>query len=238
MINKKYKRILIKISGESLMGKQKYGHDSESLKKICSGIKTLHDKSIEICIVIGGGNILRGRDASQNNIERVTADHMGMLATIINSLAIQNILEKDGIDTRLLSAIPMTAICEPFIRRKAIRHMKKSRVVIFAAGTGNPFFSTDTAAALRAIEMRCDALFKGTQVNGVYSEDPKINPNATKYQRISYSDVLNKELKIMDAAAISLARENNIPIIIFSIDELNRLYDLFTGSENNYTIIN
>ena len=220
------------------MGKQKYGHDSESLKKICSGIKTLHDKSIEICIVIGGGNILRGRDASQNNIERVTADHMGMLATIINSLAIQNILEKDGIDTRLLSAIPMTAICEPFIRRKAIRHMKKSRVVIFAAGTGNPFFSTDTAAALRAIEMRCDALFKGTQVNGVYSEDPKINPNATKYQRISYSDVLNKELKIMDAAAISLARENNIPIIIFSIDELNRLYDLFTGSENNYTIIN
>ena len=163
---------------------------------------------------------------------------MGMLATIINSLAIQNILEKDGIDTRLLSAIPMTAICEPFIRRKAIRHMKKSRGVIFAAGTGNPFFSTDTAAALRAIEMRCDALFKGTQVNGVYSEDPKINPNATKYQRISYSDVLNKELKIMDAAAISLARENNIPIIIFCIDELNRLYDLFTGSENNYTIIN
>ena len=212
-----YSRILLKLSGEALMGNLGFGLDLKTVQNIALDIKSVKESGTQVCIVIGGGNIFRGIAGVANGLERSSADHMGMLATIINSLALQSVLEYESIATRVLSAIPMATVCEPYIRRRAIRHMEKGRVVIFAAGTGNPFFTTDTAAALRAAEMNCDALFKGTQVDGVYDDDPLTNESAKRYDKISYKDVLTKDLKVMDASSISLARENNIPVVVFSI---------------------
>ena len=219
------------------MGNLDYGQDPNIIQKICSEIQAIHKKNIQISIVVGGGNIFRGISAASVGMERASADYMGMLATVINSLALQNALEKISVPTRILSAIPMTAICEPYIRRKAIRHMEKSRVVIFAAGTGNPFFTTDTAAALRAIEMGCDLLLKATQVDGVYDSDPKKNPQAKRFTHISYSEVLAKNLRVMDASAISLARENKLPILVFSINSPNEMVNIF-NNKGSYTLIN
>jgi len=216
-INYQYKRVLLKLSGEALMGNQSYGIDVEFTDRIAKEISGAHEKGLQIGLVIGGGNIFRGLSASAAGIERSTADHMGMLATVMNALAMQSALERQGVDTRVMSAIPMTTVCEPYIRRRAVRHMEKGRVVIFAAGSGNPYFTTDTAAALRAAEMECEALLKGTQVDGVYDSDPKSNPNAKRYDTLSYQKVLTDNLKVMDASAISLMRENNIPIIVFSL---------------------
>src|ERR1700724_67736 len=204
----RYRRVLLKISGEALMGEQEYGLDPAMLGHVADEIKSVHDLGVEICLVIGGGNIFRGVKGAAAGMERATADYMGMLATVINSLAMQSALERSGIVTRVLSAITMQAVCEPYIRRRAIRHMEKGRVVVFAAGTGNPLFATDTAAALRASEMGCDALLKATKVDGVYSADPKLKPDAKRYERLSYMDVLANDLKVMDASAISLARES------------------------------
>lgn len=214
-----YKRILLKVSGEALMGDQHFGQDLTTLKRICVDIKQVCDLGVELCLVVGGGNIFRGVSAAAAGMERASADYIGMLATVINALSMQNVLEGMGVHTRVLSAIPMTTICEQYIRRKAVRHMQKGRVVIFAAGTGNPFFTTDTAATLRAIEMNCDAIFKGTQVDGVYSEDPRKNSNAERFEQISYNDVLTKNLKVMDASSIALAKDNKLPIIVFPITE-------------------
>lgn len=199
------------------MGERPYGLDPVTVERIASEIHAVHDLDVELCIVVGGGNIFRGVSGSAEGMERATADHIGMLATVINALSLQNALENIGLHTRIQSAISMDTVCEPYIRRRAVRHMEKGRVVIFAAGTGNPFFTTDTAAALRAIEMNCDVCVKGTQVDGVYSDDPRQVPGAVRYERLSYGDVLSKNLKVMDAAAISLARENDIPIVVCSI---------------------
>jgi uridylate kinase len=212
-----YRRVLLKLSGEGLMGAQQFGLETEAMERIAEEIKQVRDKGIEVCLVIGGGNIFRGLKGVSAGIERASADHMGMLATVINALGVQSVLEAIGVETRVLSAIPMAAVCEPYIRRRAARHMEKGRVVIFAAGTGNPFFTTDTAAALRAAEMNCDALLKGTQVDGVYSADPKKVKDAKRYDELSYKQVLTNDLQVMDASAISLARENGIPILVFSI---------------------
>ncbi len=214
-----YRRILLKISGEALMGPGQYGIDLATVDRIASEIKEARNIGTQVCAVIGGGNIFRGMKAADAGMERATADYMGMLGTIMNALAMQNALEKIGVFTRVQSAIPMTTVCEPYIRRRAIRHMEKGRVVIFAAGTGNPFFTTDTAAALRAAEMGVDAIMKGTQVNGVYSEDPKKNPGAQRYERLSHTEVLSRELKVMDASAVALARDSNIRIVVFNIHE-------------------
>lgn len=219
------------------MGDKSFGQDHQIINKICTEIKELHDKKIQICLVVGGGNIFRGMSASKSGMERASADHMGMLATVINSIALQDALEKLSVPTRIQSAIPMTAICEPYIKRKAVRHMEKNRIVIFAAGTGNPFFTTDTAAALRAIEMSCDCLLKATQVDGVYDSDPKANIKAKKYNNITYSEVLSKDLKVMDASAISLAREHELPILVYSIKQDNELKRIFNG-KGSFTIIN
>ncbi len=215
----RYGRVLLKVSGEALMGDQGYGIDVSVTQRIAEEVKAVHDQGIEIGLVIGGGNIFRGLSASQAGIERSTADYMGMLATVMNALAMQSALEKQGIQTRVMSAIPMTTVCEPYIRRRAVRHMEKGRIVIFAAGTGNPYFTTDTAAALRAAEMECDALLKGTQVDGVYNADPKTNPHAVRFDNLSYQKVLADDLRVMDAAAVTLMRDNSIPIIVFSIQE-------------------
>jgi uridylate kinase len=213
----KYKRVLLKLSGEVLMGDRKFGHDLDAIDKICEEIKEVSDMGVEICLVVGGGNIFRGVSGAAAGMERSTADHIGMLATVMNALALQYSLEKRLVKTRVLSAIHMMTVCEPYIRRRAIRHMEKGRVVIFAAGTGNPFFTTDTAAALRSVEMNCDAILKGTQVDGVYCSDPKKNAKAERFEQITYKEVLTNDLAVMDAAAISLARENNIPILVFSL---------------------
>lgn len=212
-----YKRILLKLSGEALMGDQPYGQDLKTIRKICEDIKDVQSSGVEVCLVVGGGNIYRGMSAASIGMERASADYMGMLATVMNALAIQNILDSIGVQSRVQSAIPMATVCEPYIRRRAIRHMEKKRVVIFAAGTGNPFFTTDTAAALRAVEMGCSALFKGTQVDGVYSADPKKDKKAVRYDKLTYKEVLTDDLHVMDASAIALARENKIPIVVFSI---------------------
>ena len=217
----KYKRILLKLSGEALMGERSYGIDPKKLNIYAKEIKEIFDFGIEIAIVIGGGNIFRGVSGASQGIDRVTADGMGMLATVINALALQNAIEKQKIPTRVLSAIPMQTICEPFIKRRAIRHLNKGRVIILAAGTGNPYFSTDTAATLRAAEMNCDVIFKGTSVDGVYDSDPKKNSSSKKFDTISYKKVLSENLKVMDSSAISLARDNNIPMVVFSILEKN-----------------
>jgi len=234
---KSCKRVLLKISGEALMGDLDYGQDHQVIDRICTDIKAIHDNDVQVCLVVGGGNIFRGIAADSIGMERASADYMGMLATVINALALQNALEKMQVPTRILSAIPMTAICEPYIRRKAVRHMEKSRVVIFAAGTGNPFFTTDTAAALRAVEMGCDSLMKATQVDGVYDSDPKKNKDAKRYSKVSYSEVLAKDLKVMDASAISLARENKLPVLVFSINKEKELQNIFAG-KGSYTLIN
>ena len=212
-----YRRVLLKLSGEGLMGDQQYGLNPETVQQIAEQIKDVHQMGVQICLVIGGGNIFRGVKGAAQGMERATADYMGMLATVMNALAMQSALEAAGVPTRVQSAIPMSSVCEPYIRRRATRHMEKGRVVIFAAGTGNPFFTTDTAAALRAVEMGCDALLKGTQVDGVYTADPKTDPEAQRYQELDYLQVLSQDLKVMDAAAVSLARENDIPILVFSI---------------------
>ena len=214
-----YRRVLLKISGEALMGSGSYGLDLATVDRIAGEIKAAIEIGTEVCAVIGGGNIFRGLQAAASGMERASADYMGMLATVMNALAMQNALERAGVPTRVLSAIPMTTVCEPYIRRRAIRHMEKGRVVIFAAGTGNPFFTTDTAAALRAAEMGVSALMKGTQVDGVYSADPKKNPKAERFDRLPYIDVLSRDLKVMDASAVSLARESKIPIVVFNIHE-------------------
>lgn len=232
----KYKRILLKLSGEALMGDQKYGHDQITIERICKDIMATHRKGIEICLVVGGGNIYRGINGAQAGVERASADYMGMLATVINALALQNCLESFNVQTRVLSAIPMMTICEPYIRRRAMRHMEKGRIVIFAAGTGNPFFTTDTAAVLRAIEMGCDSLFKATQVDGVYSADPKKVKGAKRYNQLDYKAVLSRDLKVMDASAISLARENKLPIVVFSIHEPNSLGHAIRG-DGKFTVI-
>jgi len=215
----KYRRVLLKVSGEALMGTREYGLDPEMVARVADEIHSVHALGVEVCLVIGGGNIFRGISASAVGMERASGDYIGMLATVINSLAVQNELDQRGVTTRVQSAISMQAICEPYIRRRALRHLEKKRVVIFAAGTGNPFFTTDTAAALRASEMGCDALLKATKVDGVYDADPNQVPGAVRFERLSYLDVLSRDLQVMDASAISLARENRIPILVFSIFE-------------------
>ena len=214
-----YPRVLLKISGESLMGSQSYGIDPEMVATVAREVRDVVNSGIETCLVIGGGNIFRGVSGAAAGMERATGDYMGMLATVMNALAMQNALEALDVPTRVMSALPISAVCEPYIRRRAVRHLERGRVVIFAAGTGNPFFTTDTAAALRASEMGCRALLKGTRVDGVYSADPEKDPRAQRYDRLSYLDVLSKDLRVMDASAISLARENNIPILVFSIED-------------------
>jgi uridylate kinase len=225
----RYRRVLLKISGEVLMGSQEFGLDSDTVARIAEDVKAGRALGVQVCLVIGGGNIFRGLAGAAAGIERASADYMGMLATVINALALQNALERVGVHTRVLSAIPMSTVCEPYIRRRAIRHMEKGRVVIFAAGTGNPFFTTDTAAALRASEMGCDAILKGTKVDGVYSADPKRDKAATRYEHLTYLDVLSRDLKVMDASAISLARENRIPILVFSIQEAGGFAQVLAG---------
>jgi uridylate kinase len=225
----KYRRVLLKVSGEALMGTQSYGIDVGTVERIAKDIKDAGDAGTQICLVIGGGNIFRGLQGVAAGIDRATADYMGMLATIMNAIAMQAALERIGLPTRVQSAIPIASVCEPYIRRRAIRHMEKGRVVIFAAGTGNPFFTTDTAAALRAAEMSCDAMFKATQVDGVYSADPKRVKDAERYDFLSYHEVLSRDLKVMDASAISLSRENGIPIVVFSIHESGNFAAILKG---------
>jgi uridylate kinase len=232
-----YKRILFKVSGEAMMGDNGFGHDPIAISRICNQIINTAKQGLQICVVVGGGNIFRGVSAAAAGMERASADYMGMLATCINGLALQNALEKAGIPTRMQSAIVMDSICEPYIKRKAVRHLEKGRVVIFTAGTGNPFFTTDTAAVLRAIETNCDAIFKGTQVDGVYSADPKTNPDATRYTKLSYRDVIKQDLRVMDQTAITLAKDNRLPIIVFSIKNENALQEV-VNSEGKFTIIN
>ena len=227
--NFKYRRVLLKLSGEALMGEGEYGIDLDTVERISADVKGVHEQGAEVCLVIGGGNIFRGIAGAAAGMERASADYMGMLATVINALAVQNALEQSGVPTRVMSAIPMATVCEPYLRRRAVRHLEKGRVVIFAAGTGNPFFTTDTAAALRAAEMNCDALLKGTQVDGVYTSDPKTNPDATRYDSLSYLEVLAKDLRVMDASAISLARENAIPILVSSIHNPGAFADVLKG---------
>ncbi len=232
----KYRRVLLKISGESLMGDAGSGLDQGALVRLAEDIKQVHAMGVEICLVVGAGNIFRGLAGAAAGIERSTADGMGMLATVINALAVQSMLESVGVPTRVQSAIRMEAICESYIRRRAIRHMERGRVVIFAAGTGNPYFTTDTAAALRAAEMECEVLLKGTQVDGVYSADPVLHANAERYERLTFSRVLRDELKVMDASAISLARENQIPVIVFSIHNKGAFSAVVMG-DGRYTLI-
>lgn len=232
----KYRRVLLKLSGEGLMGQREFGLDPDTVARICSEVKLVHDQGVQVSLVIGAGNIFRGVSGAEIGIERTSADYMGMLATVINALAVQSALESHGVNTRVLSAIPMSTVCEPYIRRRAIRHMERGRVVIFAAGTGNPFFTTDTAAALRAVEMGCDALLKGTQVDGVYDSDPKTNPDAIRHDELTYHDVISRDLKVMDTSAIALAKENNVPILVFSIHNPGGFADVVAGA-GKFTII-
>ncbi|WP_112322600.1 UMP kinase [Oceanibium sediminis] len=231
-----FRRVLLKISGEALMGDQGYGLHPPTVERIANEVKKVHDLGVEICMVIGGGNIFRGLQGSAQGMERTTADYMGMLATVMNALAMQAALEALGVFTRTISAIPMDQVCEPYIRRRAVRHLEKKRVCIFAAGTGNPYFTTDTAATLRANEMKCEAIFKGTQVDGVYDSDPKTNPDAKFFSRISYDEVLTRNLRVMDASAIALARENSLPIIVFSLNAPGGLAGVVQG-EGKFTTV-
>lgn len=236
MTKPRYKRVLLKMSGEALMGEGEYGIEPATVNRISKDIKDVVDLGIEVCLVVGGGNIFRGVSGAAVGMDRAAADYMGMLATVINCLAVQNALEQQGLTTRVLSAIPMATVCEPYIRRRALHHLEKGRVVIFAAGTGNPFFTTDTAAALRASEMGCDVLLKGTKVDGVYTADPAKFPNAKKIDKVSYLEVLAKDLGVMDATAISLARESNLPVIVFSIKKPGGFLELMQG-RGEYTIV-
>ncbi len=231
-----YRRILLKISGEALMGSRDYGLDPQMVEQIAGDVKAVRELGVEVCVVIGGGNIYRGLAGAASGMERATADYMGMLATVINSLAMQNALERLDVATRVQSAIPMATVAEPYIRRRAVRHMEKGRVVIFGAGTGSPFFTTDTAAALRASEMGCDLLLKGTKVDGVYDDDPIKNPKARRFESLTYHQVLSQDLAVMDHAAISLARENAIPIVVFSIYQEGAFAQVVRG-EGRCTII-
>jgi uridylate kinase len=236
MARPRFNRILLKLSGEALMGDGQFGIDPETASRIAGEIKSAREAGHELCLVVGGGNIFRGLAAAAKGFDRTSADYMGMLATVMNALAMQNALEQIGVDTRVQSAIPMATVSEPYIRRKAVRHMEKGRVVIFAAGTGNPFFTTDTAAALRAAEMGCDALFKGTSVDGVYDADPKKVKTASRYESLSFNRVLADDLKVMDASAIALCRDNNIPIVVFNIREQGNLALVLSG-EGTATIV-
>jgi uridylate kinase len=230
------RRVLLKLSGEALMGRREYGLDTETVSRIAADIADVVAMGVQVCVVIGGGNIFRGVRAAAGGMDRAQADYMGMLATVMNALAMQNALENCGVATRVQSAIPMASICEPYIRRRAERHMEKGRVVIFAAGTGNPFFTTDTAAALRAAERKCDTLLKGTQGDGVYSADPRRVPDATRFERLTYLEVLSRDLGVMDAAAISLARENGLPIVVFNIHAPGAFAQVMRG-EGRFTTI-
>ncbi len=232
----RYKRVLLKVSGEALMGGRDYGLDPEIVDRLAEEVQAVTEMGVQVCLVIGGGNIFRGVSGAARGMERATADYMGMLATVINALAMQSALERRGVVTRVQSAIPMASVCEPYIRRRAVRHMEKGRVVIFTAGTGNPFFTTDTAAALRASEMNCDALLKGTKVDGVYTADPKKDPHAKRFERLTHLEVLAKDLQVMDASAISLARENKIPILVFSIHRAGAFAEVMAG-HGEFTII-
>jgi uridylate kinase len=235
--NLRFKRVLLKLSGESLVGDKEFGISPDVLDFFAEEIKKVHSIGVQMGIVIGGGNIYRGLSATSQGIDRATGDQMGMLATMINSLALQNALEKKGIFTRLMSALKMEEIAEPFIRRRAIRHLEKGRVVIFGAGTGHPYFSTDTAASLRAVEIKADVILKGTRVNGVYDSDPEKNPDALMFENISYLDILKKNLRVMDLTAVSLCRENNLPMMVFNMDVPDNLLRLVKG-ENIGTLIN
>ncbi|MEM7545330.1 MAG: UMP kinase [Pseudomonadota bacterium] len=234
--NPKYPRILMKISGEALMGDQGFGLHPPTVARIADEVKKVHDLGVEICLVIGGGNIFRGLSGSAQGMDRTSADYMGMLATIMNALGMQSALEALGVHTRVISAIPMDQICEPYIRRRAVRHLEKKRVCIFAAGTGNPYFTTDTAATLRAMEMNCGAIYKGTQVDGIYDSDPRENPDAVRYDRVSYDEVLTNNLKVMDASAIALARDNDLPIIVFSLNHPGGFASVLSGT-GKFTIV-
>jgi uridylate kinase len=236
MIVPKYKRILLKLSGEALMGEMDYGIDARVLKQYAEEIKTIHDLGVQIGIVIGGGNIYRGIENSTDGIDKVTGDHMGMLATVINALALQNTLEHHGMYTRCQTAIDMARIAEPYIRRRAVRHLEKNRIVIFAAGTGNPYFTTDTAAVLRGIEIEADMIIKGTRVDGIYDSDPEKNPNARHYPMINYNDVFKKDLKVMDMTAITLCKENKLPIGVFNMNVRNNLKRMIFGEHVGSTV--
>lgn len=229
MARPRFKRILLKLSGEALMGDRQYGIDPETVARMAAEVKAARDAGFELCLVIGGGNIFRGMAGAAKGMDRTTADYMGMLATVMNALAMQGALEAIGLETRVQSAIPMATVCEPYIRRRATRHLEKGRVVIFAAGTGNPFFTTDTGAALRAAEMGCNALFKGTSVDGVYDADPKKVADAKRYDTLGFQQVLSDDLKVMDASAVALCRDNNIPIVVFSIREQGNLAKVLAG---------
>ena len=231
-----YSRVMLKISGESLMAKLPYGIDPEMVGTVAQQVKDVVATGVEVCLVIGGGNIFRGMSGAAAGMERATGDYMGMLATVMNALAMQNALEQIDVPVRVQSALTISAVCEPYIRRRATRHLEKGRVVIFAAGTGNPFFTTDTAAALRASEMNCQALLKGTRVDGVYSDDPEKNKDAKRYDRVSYMQVLTDDLRVMDASAIALSRENNIPILVFSIETPGE-FERVVKHEGRFTIV-
>ena len=234
----RYKRVLLKVSGEALMGDQSYGIDIETVNRIAADIEDAQKSGIEVCLVIGGGNIFRGLSGAAQGMERATADYMGMLATVMNALAMQNALERLDIQTRVLSAIPMTTVCEPYIRRRAIRHLERGRVVIFAAGTGNPFFTTDTAACLRAIEINADLMLKATKVNGVYSDDPVKNPSAELYDSLSFDEAITKNLKVMDTTALTLARDNSMKIKVFNFEKQGGLLDIVEGKSIGTVISN
>lgn len=225
----KYKRVLLKLSGEALMGEKQYGIDNERVAQYAREIKQVHETGLQIAIVIGGGNIFRGLSAEKSGMDRVQADYMGMLATVINSMALQDSIEKLGIKTRLMTAIKMEQICEPFIRRRAVRHLEKERIVIFGAGTGNPYFTTDTAASLRAVEINADVVLKGTRVDGIYTADPEKDKNATRYDEISFQEVYDKNLSVMDLTAITLCQENNLPIIVFDMNKEGNFMRLANG---------
>jgi uridylate kinase len=233
----KYKRVLYKISGEALMGDGSSGsYDINTMKSIANDIKNVHSMGVELCLVVGGGNIYRGIYGEKIGMERSVADYMGMLATVMNAIALQNVLENLGVEARVQSALPISSVCEPYIRRKAIRHLEKGRVIICAAGTGNPFFTTDTAAILRAMELKCECLIKGTSVDGIYSEDPKTSPNAERFEHITYQELIEKNLKVMDMSAVTLARDNNMLIKVFSIKQENALSNILLG-KTRYTLV-
>jgi uridylate kinase len=232
----KYQRILLKLSGEALMGKHQFGIDPNIVKRIAQEVKELHDIGVEVAMVIGGGNIFRGASLSQEGLHRVTGDHMGMLATVINALALQDAMESHGLHVRVMSALPIHNVCEDFIRRRAIRHLEKGRIVIFAAGTGNPFFTTDTAASLRGIEVAADVVIKGTKVDGVYSSDPVKDPAAVLYEKLDYDEVINDRLAVMDTTAIVLCRDNKIPIRVFNMNKQGALMRVIMG-ENEGTLV-
>ncbi len=227
----KYRRILLKLSGEGLMGDRQFGLDPETVERICGEIKNVYDKGVQVCLVIGAGNIFRGVSEAAAGTERTSSDYMGMLATVMNSLAVQSVLENMGVQTRVQSAIPMATVCEPYIRRRAVRHMEKGRLVIFAAGTGNPYFSTDTAAALRAMEIHAEILMKGTKVGGLYTADPETDPAAEHIARITYLKVLEQRLRVMDATAITTCMDNNLPILIFNLRKQGNMIKAVLGEQ-------